>query len=199
MRLLPSLTLGTTLLVLVGCSSPVTQPVTSISAKNAPAWIDHPEIADGLGATGSAQPNSLGDVDEMRSEAESNARTRLAQMLNVKVQGMFSELFQKVNSGSSETGKKAVSTEVANKVTENVKRQIVNENLRGAIVQESYTEPGGTFWVHMVMTKETMERAMKGAAKAEITKEIAQGERSLEHALDKLDSAIAATQAQGSN
>jgi hypothetical protein len=193
MRTLTTLTLGTSLALLVGCSSPVTAPpVTSITARNAPAWVDNPAIPDGLGAVGIAQPNALGDSDEMRTEAEANARTRLAAMMNIRVQSMFSNLFQQVKTGTTEGGK-AVSTEVANKVTEDVKRQILNENLRGAIVQESYTSPAGNYYVHMVMTKETMEKALKGAAKAEINKEIAQGEKSLEHALDKLDSAIAAS------
>lgn len=185
--------------LLVGCGSPVAQPpVTSIAARNAPSWVDNPAIPEGLGAVGIAQPNALGDIDEMRTEAEANARTRLASMMNIKVQGMFSNLFQQVKTGSNENGK-AVSTEVANKVTEDVKRQILNENLRGATVQESYTAPSGSYYVHMVMTKETMERALRGAAKDQIHKEIEQGEKSLEHALDKLDSAIAASAATPTN
>jgi len=185
--------------LLVGCAAPVAQPpVTSIAARNAPSWVDNPAIPEGLGAVGIAQPNALGDIDEMRTEAEANARTRLASMMNIKVQGMFSNLFQQVKTGSNENGK-AVSTEVANKVTEDVKRQILNENLRGATVQESYTAPNGSYYVHMVMTKETMERALRGAAKDQIHKEIEQGEKSLEHALDKLDSAIAASAATPTN
>jgi uncharacterized protein (DUF2235 family) len=200
MRTYTYLSMGAALALLVGCSHPAAQPpVTSIAAKNAPSWIDNPAIPDGLGAVGIAQPNSLGDIDEMRTEAEANARTRLAAMMNIRVQSMFSNLFQQVRSGSTETGKAPVSTEVANKVTEDVKRQILNENLRGATVQESYTSPTGNYYVHMVMTKETMEKAMRGAAKAQINKEIAQGEKSLEHALDKLDSAIAASETQPTN
>jgi hypothetical protein len=43
------------------------------------------------------------------------------------------------------------------------------------------------------MTKDTMDRALAGAAQAQIKKEIAQGEQSLDKALDKLDAAIAAS------
>jgi len=39
-----------------------------------------------------------------------------------------------------------------------------------------------------------MDRALAGAAQSQIRKEIAQGEQSLEKALDKLDAAIAASE-----
>ena len=51
----------------------------------------------------------------------------------------------------------------------------------------------GNLYVFVVMTKETMDKAMQGIAQKEIRKEIAQGEKELENALDKLDAAIAAS------
>ena len=200
MRTLTTLSLGASLAILVGCGqpTPVPPPVTSIAAKNAPSWVDNPAIPDGLGAVGIAQPNALGDVDEMRTEAEANARTRLAAMMDIKVQAMTSSVSQQLKTGTTENGK-AVTTEVMSKFSEDIKRQILNQNLRGAIVQESYTAPSGSYYVHMVMTKETLERTLRGAATAQIKKELAQGEKGLEHALDKLDSAIAAAEAAPTN
>ena len=60
-----------------------------------------------------------------------------------------------------------------------------------------WTDPtDGNLYVFVVMTKDTMDRALASAAQAQIKKEIAQGEKSLDKALDKLDAAIAAREKQ---
>ena len=66
--------------------------------------------------------------------------------------------------------------------------------LAGTSTRAFWTDPAdGNLYVFVVMTKDTMDRAMAGAAQAQIKKEIAQGEQSLDKALDKLDAAIAAS------
>ena len=81
-----------------------------------------------------------------------------------------------------------------NRVIENVTRQLVDQELAGTSTRAFWTDPAdGNLYVFVVMTKDTMDRAMAGAAQAQIKKEIAQGEQSLDKALDKLDAAIAAS------
>ena len=71
---------------------------------------------------------------------------------------------------------------------------LVDQELAGTSTRAFWTDPAdGNLYVFVVMTKDTMDRAMAGAAQAQIKKEIAQGEQSLDKALDKLDAAIAAS------
>jgi len=197
MRLQTALPIGTLLLALVGCAAdqkPVTSPVTTTQAKNAPAWIDNEEIPDGLAAVGSAQSNVMGDKSLQRTTALADGRTKLAGKLKVRVQNMFSQLNQQVTAASAQTGAKPIKTEAMNRVIENVTRQLIDQELAGTNTRFVYTDPeDGTLYMFVVLTKASMDQALASTAKAQIRKEIAQGEVALNGALDKLDAAIAAS------
>ena len=197
MRPVSALAPGTLILALIGCAAqqaPTTVPVTTTVTRDAPAWVDNEEIPDGLGAVGIAQPNVMGDKGLQRTIAVADARTKLAGKLKVRVQNMFSQLNQQVTAASGETGKKPIRTEVMNRVIENVSRQVVDQELSGTNTRGTWTDSSdGSLYVFLVMTKDTMDRALAGAAQSQIRKEIAQGEQSLSTALDKLDAAIAAS------
>jgi len=190
------LPLGMALAGLVGCGTkaPATVPVTSTPTKNAPSWIDNEEIPDGLAAVGIAQPNPMGDKSMQRTVAIADARTKLAGKLKVRVQNMFSQLNQQVTSASADAGKKPIKSDVMNRVIDNVTRQLVDQELAGTSTRAFWTDPADSnLYVFVVMTRDTMDRAMANAAQAQIKKEIADGEASLNTALDKLDAAIAAS------
>lgn len=186
--------------LLAGCGpakAPATLPVTTTPTRNAPAWIDNEEIPDGLAAVGIAQANVMGDKSMQRTVAISDARTKLAGKLKVRVQNLFSQLNQQVNNaGTAPEGKgKPIRTEVMNRVIENVTRQLVDQELAGTSVRHLWTDPAdGNLYAFVVMTKESMDRALAGAAQSQIRREIAQGEQGLEKALDKLDAALAANE-----
>jgi len=191
------LPLGIALTGLVACGpkqAPNTVPVTTTSARNAPSWIDNEDIPDGLAAVGIAQPNPMGDRSMQRTVAIADARTKLAGKLKVRVQNMFSQLNQQVTTAAADGTKKPIKTDVMNRVIDNVTRQLVDQELAGTSTRAFWTDSAdGSLYVFVVMTKDTMDRAMAGAAQAQIRKEIAQGEQSLDKALDKLDAAIAAS------
>jgi len=197
------LTLGLAIAGLVGCASkqaPNTVPVTTTQAKNAPAWIDNEEIPDGLAAVGIAQANPMGDKSLQRTTAIADARTKLAGKLKVRVQNMFSQLNQQVTTAAADNTKKPIKSDVMNRVVENVTRQLVDQELAGTTTRNFWNDPAdGNLYVFVVMTKDTMDRALAGAAQSQIRKEIAQGEQSLNAALDKLDAAIAASQPGAAN
>ena len=198
MRLSLVFPLGFALVGLVGCApkqAPNTVPVTTTPTKNAPSWIDNEEIPDGLAATGIAQPNPMGDKSMQRTVAIADARTKLAGKLKIRVQNMFSQLNQQSTTAAADNTKKPIKTDVMNRVIENVTRQLVDQELAGTTTRGFWTDPSdGNLYVFVVMTKETMDRALAGAAQSQIRKEINQGEQSLDHALDKLDAAIAASE-----
>jgi siderophore synthetase component len=130
----------------------------------------------------------------MRTVAVADARTKLAGKLKVRVQNMFSQLNQQVTTAAADATKKPVKSDVMNRVIENVTRQVINQELAGTNTRATWTDPeDGSLYMFVVMTKDSMDQALASTAKAQIRKEIAQGEQSLNAALDKLDAAIAAS------
>jgi len=197
MRVSATLPMGVVFLALLGCATekaPVTIPVTTTTTRNAPAWIDNEEIPDGLAALGIAQANPMGDKGLQRTVALADARTKMAGKMKVRVQSMFSRLDQVMTTATADATKKPIKSDVMNRVMENVTRQLVNQELAGTNTRATWTDPAdGSLYLFLVMTKDSMDRALAGAAQAQIKKEIAQGEQSLNTALDKLDAAIAAS------
>jgi hypothetical protein len=198
MNALKILTLGGALIGFLACSQPTTAPVTTAaSAKNAPTWIDNEKIPDGLAAVGIAQANAMGDKSMQRTTALADAREKLAGKLRVRVQNMFSKLDEQVTTASAD-GKKPIKSDVMQRVIQNVTRQLINQDLQGAMVRQWWLDPADqNLYCFLVMTKESLDRALAGEANSAIRKEIAQGEVSLNKALDKLDAAIAATEPAG--
>ena len=197
MRATSALVLPAILLGLVACGpqkAPATAPVTTTQTKNAPAWIDNEEIPDGLAAVGIAQPNPMGDKGMQRTVAVADARTKLAGKLKVRVQNMFSQLNQQVTTATANAGAKPIKTDVMNRAVDNVTRQLVDQELTGTSTRAFWNDPNnGDLYVFVVMSKDTLDRALAGAAPNSHKQEIAQGEQSLDKALDKLDAAIAAS------
>jgi hypothetical protein len=136
----------------------------------------------------------MGDKSLQRTTALADGRTKLAGKLKVRVQNMFSQLNQQVTAASAQTGAKPIKTEAMNRVIENVTRQLIDQELAGTNTRFVYTDPeDGTLYMFVVLTKASMDQALASTAKAQIRKEIAQGEVALNGALDKLDAAIAAS------
>jgi hypothetical protein len=180
--------------VACGEKKPEAAPVTTTKAPGAPAWVDSPNIPDGLADVGYSQSNPMGDKGMMRTVALGDARVKLAGQLKVKVQSMFSQLNQQYTTASANTGQKPIKNDVMQRMIENVTRNIVDQELQGTQVRAWWQDPSdGALYCHLVMTKESMDNAMRQQANKEIRREVAQGEKALESALDKLDAAIAAT------
>lgn len=182
--------------VACGDKAPQAVPVTTTPTKSAPAWVDSPNVPDGLADVGIAQSNPMGDKAMQRATALADARTKLAGQMKVRVQNMFSQLNQQVTTAAanSEKGAKPVKNDVMQRVIENVTRNLIDQELQGATVRAWWLDPSdGSLYCHLVMSKETMERVMQQQAQKEIRTEIDRGEKALESALDKLDAAIAAS------
>jgi hypothetical protein len=183
--------------VACGEKGPSAAPVTTTQAKSAPSWVDNPNVPDGLADVGIAQSNPMGDKAMQRATALADARTKLAGQLKVRVQNMFSQLNQQVTTATSDTAEKKgkpIKSDVMQRVIENVSRNVIDQELQGATVREWWLDSGdGNLYCHLVMSKETLDRAVQQQAQKEIRHEIAQGEKSLEASLDKLDAAIEAS------
>ncbi len=186
--------LGALLLGVACTKKPESAPVTTTKTKNAPSWIDNPAIPDGLAETGYAQANLMGDKGLQTQTALADGRRKLAETVKVRVQGMFAQLNQQLTTAASDGGKggKPIRNEVMQRMIENVTRNIVDQELQGSQRRATWVDDNGDMYLHIVISKEVMENALRAQANKEIRKEIAQGEKSLDAALDKLDAAIAA-------
>jgi hypothetical protein len=178
--------------LLSACTSQPTKPVASASTASAsPSWIDNPELPDAITGVGIAQSNPLGDKSMQRTTAIANARVDLAQKLKVRVQNMFTQLNQQATSANSDT-KKPIRTDVASRMTENVSRVLTNQEVAGSSVRQIWTDPAdGNLYALVVLTKESVDKALGEIAKSQIQQEINNGEKNLGNALEKLDQAIA--------
>ena len=178
-------------------TAPATAPAATPPARDAPAWIDHEEIPDGLAAVGIAQPNPMGDKALQRTVAVADARTRLAGKLKVRVQSLFSQLNQQVTAAGS--GAQPIQSDLMNRVLENVSRQVLDQELVGASARATWTDPrDGSLYLHLAMTREAADRALAGATKTELKRQIAQGHKALAPVLPKVDSAVAAVESEDS-
>lgn len=168
--------------------------VTTTRAKGAPAWIDNEDTApDSLTVTGIAQPNPLSDKSMQRTEALANARTKLAQKISVRVEALFEQLNQHMTTGGNDrVGDKLVRSDVMTRMIKETTRQITDVELSGASARQYWTDPqDGTLYVLMVLSKETLNKALTTSAGNAMRREIAQGAAELKDALASLDEALA--------
>lgn len=184
--------LAAALLVTACTKKPEPLPVTTTRTKGAPAWIDHPGIPDGLGEVGYAQGDPMGDRGLQRQTALMDGRAKLAAQIKVKVQNVFSQLNQRTTTAATEGGRKPIKGDVMQRMVENVTRNLVEQELQGSRAAEIWHDENGDLYIHVVISKETLDAALKQQANQAIRKEIQEGERSLEEALDRLDAALAA-------
>ena len=183
-----------TIATIAGCASkPTVAPSASTATRNAPNWIDHPELPDALTGIGIAQSNILGDKSMQRATATANARVDLAQKLKVRVQGLFSQLAQQVTNAGND-GKATVRSDVATRMTENASRILTDQQLSGSMVRETWTDPSdGNLYALVVLSKDSVDNALSEIARSQIQQQINQGEHNLDRAMQKLDAAITAT------
>ncbi len=184
--------LGALVLGIACTKKPEAAPVTTTKTKNAPTWIDNPQIPEGLAETGYAQANVMGDKGLQTSTALADGRRKLAEQVKVRVQGMFSQLNQQLTNAATDAKGKPMRNEVMMRMIDNVTRNIVDQELSGSTRRATWVDDNGDMYIHVMLSKEIVESALKAQANKEIRKEIQQGEKSLEAALDKLDAAIAA-------
>jgi hypothetical protein len=178
--------------LLSACSSQPVKPVASASTVSAsPSWVDNPELSDAITGVGIAQSNPLGDKSMQRTTAIANARVDLAQKIRVRVQNMFTQLNQQSTSANSDD-KNPIRNDVASRMTDNVSRILTNQEMAGSSVRQIWTDPeDGNLYAFVVLSKDSVNRALGEIAKSQIQQEIDKGEKNLGNALQNLDKAVA--------
>jgi hypothetical protein len=141
--------------VFIGCSSKnQTTPQTKecvIENQEAPVWICVPQdTKDYIVAVGSAE-KSL-DFSFQRKEALADARDALARRIEVKVKNIFKRF-------ESVTGAK--NNKTAEKVVENVSKQVANITLRNTKILATWQSKNGTLYVLVGVPKKNIEEEIK--------------------------------------
>lgn len=158
MKLLMKLSITLISLVLiVGCSSAkeaqLGKNVNYEKVEKYPKWVIQPQYDGGIAGIGSAKISDLG-FDFARKEAMSSARVDLGAQISVKVNNLFKSYA--AHSGIGENSS-------VDKLAENVTKEIVNIDLHGASLQDTWISQENELYVLMVVKNEQLEKMMRKA------------------------------------
>ena len=182
-------------LLAVGCGSRAPQTVavkaTPASSPAEPEWINNPTAVPGLVGVGMQPPNVLGNLMMQRKLALGQARQVIAAQLQVVSQGLVAQATETAGTGSSD-GKTSTRSQAMTDTANDTLREALNVSLAGATPRQFWTNPETKYlYVLVVLYPDAANRAIKAGATAAIRKEMAEGEKGLDQALDRLDQALA--------
>jgi len=141
-----------------GCSAKETKPelgtnVNYEKMKEYPKWVIQPTYDRGIAGVGSAQMTDLG-FDFARKEAMASARLDLGGQIRTKVDGLFKSYTSKIGVGD---------TTSVDTLTENITKELVSVELKGASLKETWISPEDELFVLMTVDN---ERLIESATKA---------------------------------
>ena len=134
-----------------GCTAKETKPelgtnVNYEKMKEFPKWVMQPVYENGIAGIGSAKMTELG-FDFARKEAMASARLDLAGQIKTKVDGLFKSYTSKIGIG----GSASVDT-----LSENVIKELVSVDLKGASLKETWISPNDELYVLMAIDNEKL-------------------------------------------
>lgn len=162
MKRIGVLFLALPLLFIMACgSSPAPAPAPTPSSTvdpNVPEWLDELQPEDELWGIGSAK---LQNDNLARQAAGSRARREIASQLSVQVQGMLTDYAREAGTLNNSTSLQLV---------ESVGRELVNQNLSGAIPNAQKRTPDGTWWVRVALKKADASKLVNNAVENEVSR-----------------------------
>ena len=134
-----------------GCTAKETKPelgtnVNYEKMKEFPKWVMQPVYENGIAGIGSSKMTELG-FDFARKEAMASARLDLAGQIKTKVDGLFKSYTSKIGIG----GSASVDT-----LSENVIKELVSVDLKGASLKETWISPNDELYVLMAIDNEKL-------------------------------------------
>jgi len=134
-----------------GCTAKETKPelgtnVNYEKMKEFTKWVMQPVYENGIAGIGSAKMTELG-FDFARKEAMASARLDLAGQIKTKVDGLFKSYTSKIGIG----GSASVDT-----LSENVIKELVSVDLKGASLKETWISPNDELYVLMAIDNEKL-------------------------------------------
>ncbi|OQY42195.1 MAG: hypothetical protein B6227_02860 [Fusobacteriia bacterium 4572_74] len=134
-----------------GCTAKETKPelgsnVNYEKVKEYPKWVIQPTYDKGIAGVGSAKMTDLG-FDFARKEAMATARLDLAGQIKTKVNGLFKSYTSKIGVGESTS---------VDTLSENITKELVNIDLKGASLRETWISPKDELYVLMTVDSERL-------------------------------------------
>lgn len=147
-----------TVVIFGGCTAKETKPeigtnVNYEKVKEYPKWVIQPSYDKGIAGVGSAKMTDLG-FDFARKEAMASARLDLGGQIRTKVEGLFKSYTSKIGAGESTN---------VDTLSENITKELVEEDLKGASLKETWISPENELFVLMTIDSENL---IKTATKA---------------------------------
>jgi len=120
-----------------------------------PSWVIQPSYENSIAGVGSAKISQLG-FDFARKEAMASARADLAAQIEVKVEHLMKSYSSKAGIGD---------TASVDTMTEKVSKELVNLNLKGATLRNTWISPDNTLYVLMSIDNERLKESASAAIK----------------------------------
>jgi hypothetical protein len=141
-----------------GCKSTEKKPdlgsqVDYQKVEQYPKWVIQPTYENGIAGVGSAKISELG-FDFARKEATASARADLSSQIEVKVNNLFKSYTSK--SGVGET------TSV-DSLSENVSKELIDMNLKGASLKDTWISSENVLFVLMTIDNEKLKESTSNA------------------------------------
>jgi hypothetical protein len=118
-----------------------------------PKWVIQPTYENGIAGVGSSKISELG-FDFARKEAMASARSDLAGQIGVKVDKLFKSYTSKSGVGESTS---------VDSLSENVAKELIDMNLKGATLRDTWISPENELFVLMTIDNEKLKESTSTA------------------------------------
>ena len=142
-----------------------------------------PTYTDAYSGIGVSAPGLSASM--ARTQAENRGRAAVAKILGTRIQLMVKDW---LDGSYINTGQDVISLE--SQITQEVSRSLVDQEVSGAFVKDSWVSPKGEFWILMVLPKESFLSASKGSILKEAEKLRTVAEGKMNDAMAEMDSII---------
>jgi len=137
---------------LSGCKKTPKQPnlgsnVDYQKIEQYPQWVIQPSYPNAIAGVGSSKISTLG-FDFARKEAMTSARVDLASQIETKIENLFKSY--KTKTGIGETSS-------VDAISENVAKELIDMNLKGATLRETWISPENELFVLMTIDNEKLK------------------------------------------
>ncbi|MCK5779881.1 MAG: LPP20 family lipoprotein [Psychrilyobacter sp.] len=141
-----------------GCKKAETEPeigtnVNYEKLKGYPKWVIQPRYENGIAGVGSAKMTDLG-FDFARKEAMASAREDLASQITIKVNNLYKSYRSRIGLGEATS---------VDSSAENITKQVVNLDLQGASLVDTWISPEDELYVLLGVDNENIAKSATAA------------------------------------
>jgi len=177
-------------LVITGCGggqqSVTTEPDNYFKSaiEQGKEWpLTPPTYTDAYSGIGVSAPGLSASM--ARTQAENRGRAAVAKILGTRINLMVKDW---LDGSYINTGQDAISQE--SQLTQEVSRSLVDQEVSGAFVKDTWVSPKGEFWILMVLPKESFLNTARSSLLQEAEQLRAVAENKMNDAMEEMDNIL---------